>query len=149
MIEVVSESPEQTLDIGRRLATLLRAGDIVLLIGRLGCGKTLLAGGIAEGMGVQEPVTSPSFVIVHEYDGFLKIIHADMYRVDSIGEFDDLELMNAARDGVLIVEWGDAVASAIPDHLRVEMAFSGDDTRTLRLVPVGSWAGRPLAEFAE
>ena len=85
---LTSKSPDGTLDIGRRLARVLRAGDVVLLSGRLGSGKTLFVSGIAEGLGVQEQVTSPSFVIVHEYDGFLKIIHADMYRLGSVGEFD-------------------------------------------------------------
>lgn len=148
-MELVSESPDQTLDIGRSLARVLRAGDIVLLGGRLGSGKTLLVGGIAEGMGVQEQVTSPSFVLVHEYDGFLKIIHADMYRLGSIGEFDDLELTAHGRDGVLVIEWGDVVASAVPDHLLVEMEITGESTRLLRFTGVGSWANRSLEELTE
>lgn len=149
MIELTSGSPDQTLDIGRRLARVLRAGDIVLLSGRLGAGKTLLVSGIAEGMGVQEQVTSPSFVLVHEYDGFLRIIHADMYRLGSIGEFDDLELTTDSRDGVLVVEWGDVVASAVPDYLLVEMTITDDGTRQMRFVGVGSWAERSLEELAQ
>jgi tRNA threonylcarbamoyladenosine biosynthesis protein TsaE len=148
VIELASASEDETLDIGRRLARLLRPGDVVLLGGRLGAGKTLLVGGIAEGMGVQEQVTSPSFVLVHEYDGFLPIVHADMYRIGSLGEFDDLELLGDARDGVLIVEWGDAVAGAVDDYLLVEIFITGESTRTLRFVPVGSWAGRSLEELA-
>ena len=148
-MDLVSESPEQTLDIGRRLARILRAGDVLLLSGRLGSGKTLLVSGIAEGMGVQEQVTSPSFVLVHEYDGFLRIIHADMYRLGSIGEFHDLELTGEVRDGVLIVEWGNVVASAVPDHLLVEIAITGESIRLLHFVPVGSWAQRSLEELAE
>ena len=146
---LTSESPDRTLDIGRRLARVLRAGDVVLLSGRLGSGKTLFVGGIAEGLGVQEQVTSPSFVIVHEYDGFLKIIHADMYRLGSLGEFDDLELTAAGREGVLVIEWGDVIASAIPDHLLIEIRITGESTRGLRFVPVGSWAERSLEELAE
>jgi len=148
-MNLVSASPEQTLDIGRRLARVLRAGDIVLLSGRLGSGKTLLVSGMAEGMGVQEQVTSPSFVLVHEYEGFLKIVHADMYRLGSIREFDDLELTGDSRDGVLIVEWGDVVASAMPDYLLIEISTTGENTRTLRFVPVGSWTERSLEELAE
>ncbi len=144
-----SESPDRTLDIGRRLARVLRAGDVVLLSGRLGSGKTLLVSGIAEGLGVQEQVTSPSFVLVHEYDGFLKIIHADMYRLGSIGEFEDLELTTAGRDGVVVIEWGDVVASAISDHLLIQIGITGESTRGLRFVPVGSWAERSLEELAE
>ncbi len=144
-----SDSPDRTLDIGRRLARVLRAGDVVLLSGRLGSGKTLLVSGIAEGLGVQEQVTSPSFVLVHEYDGFLKIIHADMYRLGSIGEFEDLELTTAGRDGVVVIEWGDVVASAISDYLLIEIGITGESTRGLRFVPVGSWAERSLEELAE
>ncbi len=143
-----STSPDETLDIGRRLARALRPGDIVLLDGRLGCGKTLLVSGIAEGLGVQEQVTSPSFVIVHEYDGFMKIVHADMYRLASSGEFDDLELPSVARDGVLLIEWGGVVAAALPDHLRVVFEITGEESRTIEFAPVGSWAGRSLEELA-
>lgn len=148
-MHLVSESPEQTLGVGRRLATVLRPGDVLLLSGRLGSGKTLLVSGIAEGLGVAEQVTSPSFVLVKEYDGFLRIIHADMYRLGSIGEFRDLDLANEARGGVLVIEWGDVVAPAVPDHLLVEISITGDSSRLLRFVPVGSWAQRSLEELAE
>ncbi len=148
-MNLVSSSPEQTLDIGRRLARLLRPDDVILLGGRLGCGKTLLVSGIAEGLGVQDQVTSPSFVIVHEYDGFLKIIHADMYRLSSLGEFDDLELTELARDGVLVVEWGDVIASGMPDHLLIQFTITGESSRTLRFTPVGSWTDRSLEELGE
>ena len=73
-MELVTSSPDETLDVGRRLARMLQPDDVVLLSGRLGSGKTLLVSGLAEGLGVQEPVTSPSFVLVHEYDGFLQIV---------------------------------------------------------------------------
>lgn len=149
VIELVSESPDHTLDIGRRLAPVLRRGDVVLLGGRLGSGKTLLVSGIAEGLGVQEQVTSPSFVIVREYDGFLKIVHADLYRIGSTAEFDDLELTDEARDGVLVVEWGDVVAATLPDHLLVEIEITGESTRMLRLRPVGTWTRRSLEELGE
>ena len=147
-MNLVSTSPDQTLDIGRKLARVLGSGDVVLLSGRLGAGKTLLVSGIAEGMGVQEQVTSPSFVLVHEYDGFLKIIHADMYRIGSTGEFDDLELTSRARGGVLVIEWGDVVASVLTDYLLVDMSITGESTRMMRFVPMGSWSERSLEELA-
>ncbi len=147
-MKLESNSPSETLDIGRRLARVLRPGDIVLFDGRLGTGKTLLISGIAEGLGVQEQVTSPSFVIVHEYDGFMKIIHADMYRLGSVGEFDDLELPFLARDGVLLIEWGGVVAGALPDHLRVLMTITGEESRMVEFAPVGSWTDRSLEELS-
>ena len=143
-----SSSPSDTLGLGRALAQQLRAGDIVLLSGRLGSGKTLFAAGVAEGLGAQERVTSPSFVIVQTYEGFLPIVHADVYRLGSTGEFDDLELPEAARDGVLLIEWGDAVTAVLPpDHLIVEITITDEDERLVRFIPVGAWESRSLGEL--
>lgn len=147
-MRIESRSPDETLDIGRRLAPLLRPGDIVLLSGQLGGGKTLFVGGVAEGLGVQEQVTSPTFVIVHEHDGFMKIIHADLYRLGSIAEFDDLELESIAAEGVLLVEWGDVVAGSMSDYLLVEFSVTGESSRMLRFAPVGSWRDRSLEELS-
>lgn len=149
MIELKSASPADTLAIGRRVAALLRAGDVVLLSGHLGTGKTLLVGGIAEGLGVSEPVTSPSFVIAKTYDeGFLPIVHADAYRLGSSAEFDDLELPDLSRSGVLLVEWGNAVAQGLPaDHLVIELEMIGETERLIRFVPNGSWVTRSLEEL--
>lgn len=148
MTEIVTQSPADTLALGRRLAALLRAGDIVLLAGRLGCGKTLFVSGVAEGLGVQETVTSPSFVIVQQYDGFLPIYHADVYRLGSLGEFDDLDLGASADEGVLLIEWGNAVAAGVPaDHLVVEIEIEGESQRRFRFVPVGTWADRSLEDL--
>lgn len=149
VVNLGSESPDETLDIGRRLARVLALGDVVLLSGRLGAGKTLLVSGIAQGMGVQEQVTSPSFVLVHEYSGLLDITHADMYRLGSIGEFNDLELTSSTADGVLLIEWGDVVAPALTDYLLVDIEVTAESRRMLRFVPMGSWVERSLEELAE
>ena len=88
-----TDSPEETLSLGRRLSSILGPGDVVLLGGRLGTGKTLLTAGIAEGLGVPDPIASPTFVIARVYlDGFLPLVHADVYRLGSILEFEDLDL---------------------------------------------------------
>lgn len=148
MTEIITHSPADTLALGRRLSALLRAGDVVLLSGRLGCGKTLFVSGVAEGLGVQEPVTSPSFVIVQQYDGFLPIYHADVYRLGSLGEFDDLDLGASAGEGVLLIEWGNAVAQGVPaDHLVVEIEIDGESQRRFRFVPMGTWADRSLEDL--
>ena len=113
MIDVKTDGPSETLALGQRLASILQPGDVLLLNGRLGTGKTLLTAGIAEGLGVTVPVASPSFLLVRRYDdGFLPLIHADVYRLASIAEFDDLELEEEAADGVLVIAWGGAVAAA-------------------------------------
>lgn len=150
MIELRTSSPDETLAVGRRLAAQLRAGDVILLTGALGCGKTCLAGGIAEGLGVDEPVVSPSFIIMRPYlSGFLPLFHADVYRLTSMAEFDDLELPDLARDGVLIVEWGGAVEAGIPeDHLEIAITIDDDGDRTFRFVPHGDWAKRSLEAVA-
>ena len=149
-IEMVCASPDETLALGRRLAGLLRPADIIVLAGPLGSGKTLLASGIAEGLGVTDTVTSPSFVIVHSYEGFIPVIHADVYRLATVAEFDDLELPSSAAEGVLMIEWGDAVSSQLPpDHLVITLAVVGETTRTVRLAPMGSWRNRPLQELNE
>lgn len=138
-----------TRAVGRRLAALLRAGDIVLLAGDLGAGKTVFAGGIGEGLGLDEPVVSPTFVIVRRYTGLMPMVHVDLYRVGSLSEIDDLDLDLEAIDGVLVVEWGQAAEQAFgDDHLVVRITPGGDGARSIELVTRGSWTGRPLEELA-
>jgi tRNA threonylcarbamoyladenosine biosynthesis protein TsaE len=149
MIEIATTSTVETLALGRHLAGLLRAGDIILLAGNLGAGKTLFASGIGEGLGVEEPMTSPSFILARAHEGFIPVVHADVYRLGSSAEFEDLDLPEQARDGVLLVEWGDVVAHGVPvDHLLVEIEIVSDTERSFRFVPSGSWAGRDLGELA-
>jgi tRNA threonylcarbamoyladenosine biosynthesis protein TsaE len=149
MIEIGCSSPDETKAVARRLASLVRPGDIVLLKGDLGAGKTLFAGGLAEGLGVAEQVTSPTFVLARRYSGFMPVVHADVYRVGSSAEIEDLDLLDDAAQGVLVVEWGDVAEQQFgDDHLLVEILVNDDEVRTLRLIPSGSWTDRPLAEVA-
>lgn len=142
--------PEDTEALGARLAASLRPGDVIVLAGGLGSGKTLLTKGIATGLGADDNVVSPSFVLVREYrSGFIPIIHVDVYRLGSIHEFDDLDVLDRSPDGILVIEWGGAVESALPrDHLRIEFEVEDDDTRILRFVGEGSWAERDLGGVA-
>lgn len=146
IVEVRTGSPEQTRSLGRRLGGRLREGDIVVLVGRLGTGKTLFTSGIAEGLGISTRVTSPSFVIVRTYRGnYFPLTHADVYRLGSRAEFDDLELFDLARDGVLVIEWGDAIAQSLPiDNLGVHFEMDGPDARIIRFSQGGSWISRSL-----
>jgi tRNA threonylcarbamoyladenosine biosynthesis protein TsaE len=150
MIEVICQTEDDTRAFAARLASFLRPGDTVVLAGGLGAGKTLFTGGLATGLGVEEAVVSPSFVLVRRYDsGFMPVVHIDVYRLGSLNEFDDLDVFEMSRDGVLVIEWGDAVDPALPeDHLRVEFTVQDDETRVLRLVPSGDWVGRDLAGVA-
>ncbi len=148
-IEIESASEADTLAAGRRLAALLKPGDVILLAGALGTGKTMFTSGLAEGLGVQERVTSPSFVIVRSYSGLIPLVHADVYRLGSMAELHDLDLGETAEDAVLVIEWGQAVQSELPaDHLVVEFQRFDDDRRVLRFIPHGDFADRPLQELA-
>ena len=144
-LEITTSTPDETLALGRRFAAILTAGDIVALSGRLGAGKTLFVSGVAEGLGIAQQVTSPSFVISRMYyDGFLPLVHADVYRLGSIGEFDDLELSEEGNNGVLMIEWGDTVKDALgPDYIVIHIESKGGN-RTFTFAPSGSWSSRDL-----
>jgi tRNA threonylcarbamoyladenosine biosynthesis protein TsaE len=144
-ISKTTHSPDETMALGRRFAAVLTAGDIVLLSGPLGAGKTVFVAGVAEGLGIAEAVTSPTFVISRVYrDGFLPLVHTDVYRLSSIGEFDDLEILDVVEDGVAIIEWGHAIADGVgASRLDVDIAVDGDE-RTFTFSPVGSWIDRSL-----
>ncbi|QKW16225.1 tRNA (adenosine(37)-N6)-threonylcarbamoyltransferase complex ATPase subunit type 1 TsaE [Verrucosispora sp. NA02020] len=143
---------------GRRLARLLRAGDLVLLTGPLGAGKTALTQGVGAGLGVLGDITSPTFVIarVHGPDPAtgrgVALVHADAYRLgaasDPRAEIDDLDLDASVEDSVTVVEWGEGLVEQLVDaHLRIQMDRRDDDTRVVGLEPVGGdWAAR-LAEL--
>jgi tRNA threonylcarbamoyladenosine biosynthesis protein TsaE len=150
-IEVETTSPEQARSLGERLATILRAGDLVILSGDLGAGKTTFTQGFGAALGVDEPITSPTFVLMRTYEGTrLPIVHMDVYRLEHLQEAVDLGLAEILDDGaVALVEWGDLVAAVLPaDFLEIAIEqVDGDDTsdddRVLRIRPVGSrWHAR-------
>lgn len=153
MIGVFSPSAAATAALAGALAELAVAGDVVVLAGEMGAGKTTFAQGFGAGLGVDEPITSPTFALLHRYHGGrLAMYHADVYRLDTLGELADLGL-GELDDGVLLVEWGDVVARALGDHLAVHLAHQhgndpdrdpgSDDTRTLTFSAHGpAWAVR-------
>lgn len=133
-----TRSPAETRRIGARLGRLLEAGDVLLLQGELGSGKTTLTQGIGAGLNVAEPVKSSSFVLLSEYHGRLTVYHADLYRLNDPGEVADLALEEIASDGVLVVEWPDrAWAELPPEHLLVHLEEEGARGRTVTLAPRG------------
>ena len=140
-------SPEATRALASEVAGLVRAGDIVVLAGDLGAGKTVWVQGFARGLGVDEQVTSPTFTLVRPYRGrALTLLHADVYRLDRLSEMADLDLLDQL-DGraVACIEWGDLAAPILPaDLLEVRLDFgSDDDERTVAFRPVGTgWARR-------
>lgn len=135
-------------DLGRRLAALLRAGDLVILAGPLGAGKTTLVQGIGAGLGVRGPVTSPTFVIARVHPAVTgsgpALVHADAYRLGSFSEVDDLDLDTDAGSAVTVVEWGTGLAEPLAED-RLEITIKPDqdgDVRTVRINGRGArWHG--------
>jgi len=135
---LTSDSPSATRRIGQRLARRLRPGDVVLLQGDLGAGKTCLAQGIGKGLVVGGPVKSSAFVLVNEYQGRLKMYLADLYRLEDPLEVADLALEEHAGDGVLVVEWPDRAWEEMPrGHLLIRLEWNGERGRRLTLEPRG------------
>jgi len=137
VIEFETENPDETRELGRRIARSILAGDVLALKGELGSGKTTLIQGIIEGLGVAERVQSPSFVLVRTYQADFEIKHVDLYRLDPQGA-DGLHLEEIYNeDGVMLVEWADH-AGWLPGTLsRVEMAFVPDDPLHRRITVNG------------
>ena len=148
-LDITTSNPDETVALGRRFAALLTAGDIVILSGRLGAGKTLFVSGVAAGLGITERITSPSFIIVRMYrSGFLPLIHADAYRLGTMAEFFDLELPDDGADGAVLIEWGDAIADSLPrDRLKIHFEGRGDQ-RAISFHPMGQWETRDLGVLA-
>ena len=140
-----TESSDQTRAVAAALGELLVAGDLVLLVGDLGAGKTAFVQGLARGLEVEEPVTSPTFTIVQEYAGRLPLTHVDVYRLERVQDLYDLGLEERGDRGVTVVEWGDLVEQAVPaEHLVIRIEPGAADTeRVLELSCHGPrWRGR-------
>lgn len=138
-LQIISHSPQETQDLGKRLGELAQAGDIYLLSGQLGVGKTCLTQGIAWGLGSQEYALSPTFVLVRELKGRLPLYHIDLYRLDRIEEISDLGLDDYLYgDGVCVIEWAEKGFSILPaEHLLIEISYLSDNERSLKLTAHG------------
>lgn len=147
-LQVMTESSGQTERLGERLGAWLRPGDIVLLHGDLGAGKTTLTKGIARVLGVQDTVSSPSFALVNEYAlPALRLFHLDLYRLNDPADLESIGFaeLTSAEDGIAIVEWPERASSMLPDrYLLVEIAYAGEGQREVRIsgAPVAAWLER-------
>lgn len=145
-IKARTDHVDGTRSLATKIADLVGPGDVILLAGELGAGKTAFAQGFGAGLGIDEPITSPTFTLARQYDGRLLLHHLDVYRLERMSEMQDLgmsELLDSG--GVLLVEWGDAIAPAMPaDYLEIRLTYGeGDDERHLELRCVGSrWSAR-------
>ncbi len=131
-----TRSPEETVELGRKIGERLRGGDIIAFRGGLGAGKTTLTRGLALGMGLRDEVSSPTFALVNEYPGKLKLCHFDMYRItgaadlESTGFFDYL-----SDDCVIAIEWSENIAGELPkEHTVIELRPLGGDRREITII---------------
>lgn len=144
-VPTVARDAAETREIGRRFAERLGPGDLVILSGELGAGKTTFTQGVAEGLGVRGPVTSPTFVIAHVHPSLVggpALVHVDAYRIGSLAELDDLDLDASVDDSVTVVEWGEGKAEVLaegrPGHYVVHLDRSrDDDVREIAIERVG------------
>ncbi len=140
MIQARTKSVDDTRALAAELAPLAKAGDLILLEGGLGAGKTAFVQGFARGLGVEETVTSPTFILVRSYHGRLPMVHLDVYRLDRIQELVDLGIAEILdEDGVTLIEWGDVVRPALPgDFLEVRLEpGASDEERVIMMRGVG------------
>ncbi|MCL1847190.1 MAG: tRNA (adenosine(37)-N6)-threonylcarbamoyltransferase complex ATPase subunit type 1 TsaE [Coriobacteriia bacterium] len=150
-----SSSPEQTEELGQRLGALLRPGDVVLLTGELGAGKTQLTKGIARVLGVERPITSPTFNLIYEYldarGERVLLRHFDLYRLEHSEELDDIDYFGLLEDSVVsVVEWGDKFPQALPlDYLLIAFTFEDESTRALRFEAAGKRSQELLMTMEE
>jgi len=149
VLHVESTSPADTAALATTLAGRAEPGDVLVLVGDLGAGKTAFSKAYGAALGVTEPMTSPTFTLAREYQGRLPLHHLDVYRLEMMSEVLDLDLPDLLDSGgVVLIEWGDAILSTLPaDFLEIRFTFGeGDDDRHIALRPVGArWCGREAA----
>lgn len=137
-LQITTHSPDETIELGRRIGSQLKGGEVIGLRGQLGSGKTHLIKGIATGAGAldRSRVNSPTFVIVNEYAGRLEIYHIDAYRLNSIAEFEMLGFDDFCHpQSVVLIEWADKVESVLKrlDHVSIELEHAGETKRSIHI----------------
>ncbi len=145
MITCATHGVDETRVLAAAVAAHVVHGDLLMLVGDLGAGKTAFTQGFAAALGVEVPVTSPTFTLANRYVGRIVVNHLDAYRLDDLAEAEDLALPELLEDGVTLVEWGDNILPVLPpDRLEVRITLGdGDDDRCLEFAGVGrAWAGR-------
>jgi len=150
-LEIISHSPEQTQKLGVEIGKLALPGDIFLLVGGLGTGKTCLAQGIAWGLDIKEYAASPSFVVIRELYGRLPLYHIDFYRLDHLEEIAQLGLDDYLYgNGICVVEWAEKGLSLLPvEHLLIEISYLSDTKRSLKLKPSGKRYRKIVAQLKQ
>lgn len=137
MVEFITKDFNETITLGYKIGSLLKDGDVLLLSGDLGAGKTTFTKGIGKALGINRTINSPTFTIVKEYSGLLTLYHLDLYRLDGLGNDFDLEDYFSGN-GVVVCEWPNNVNEILPnDYLKVEIFRLDGDKRRIILTPIG------------
>ena len=138
-LDLISPSPQETQKFGVRIGELAQAGDVFLLVGKLGTGKTCLTQGIAWGLNIKDYALSPSFVIMRELYGRLPLYHIDLFRLERVEEIEDLGLDDYLYgSGVCVIEWAEKGLQLLPpEHLLIEIGYLDDTKRSFQLKPSG------------
>lgn len=140
-VSISTNSPEETRRLGRHIGRFIRTGVRIALKGDLGCGKTCLVQGIAAGLDVPETytVTSPSYTLIHEYPGRMRLFHVDLYRLESTVDFEDIGLIDIiGGEDVVVVEWAERLdPEDLGDHMAVEIRYGGGEKRTFDFIGYG------------
>ena len=139
MMQITTHSADETQALGQKLASRLASGDVIAYFGDLGAGKTAFTRGLAQGLGITDPVTSPTYTIVNEYlSGRIPLFHFDMYRLSSSDELFDIGWEDyLSRDGVCAVEWSENVEDALQDAIRVTIEKDADEPDTRHITITG------------
>jgi len=137
-MKLKTATAEETIQLGSIIGTMLQAGDVIALQGTLAAGKTQLTKGIAQGLGIEEPVTSPTFTLISEYHGRLPLYHMDVYRLGSAEEFSDLGIEEMLYgDGVCVIEWSEKVMQELPERTILIAITAGQDSQ--RTIGISNW----------
>ena len=147
----ISHSPQATQTLGSKLGELVKPGDVILLLGALGAGKTCFVQGLARGLGIEENISSPSFVLLREYKGRLPLYHIDLYRLEQLPEIADLGLDDYFYgDGVSVIEWANRAKELLPtEHLLLEFIIVSARQRRLMLTSEGKHYQDLLTQLSE
>ena len=149
MKEKITKNYLETIEFGNKVGSLLSSGDVILLAGDLGAGKTTFTKGVGQALGIKRVINSPTFTIVKEYHGNLDLYHLDLYRLDGLGSDFDLEEY-FEKDGIVVCEWPDNVKEIIPsEYLMIEIFRAGDEQRRIKLTPYGEKYQKLVSDLDE